>query len=189
MRILWFTGVQLPAVTGKKLDRAAWQEGLRKALNRYHPDLKLFIASFGAVQYDPFTDENATYYNIFREPPPGSRWKRLIKNWGHKTYQDDELGRCQQIIDFVQPDLIFIFGTENPFGLLADRLQVPVIISIQAVLSDLITHIFRGLTWVELLREIFSRKTLLGEGLLHRYLQLRILVKMEELIYSPVFFV
>lgn len=28
MRILWFTGVQLPAVTGEDLNRAGWQEGL-----------------------------------------------------------------------------------------------------------------------------------------------------------------
>jgi hypothetical protein len=47
MRVLWFTGVQLPALTGQGLTRAGWQEGLRKALETYQPQVELGIAAFG----------------------------------------------------------------------------------------------------------------------------------------------
>jgi glycosyltransferase involved in cell wall biosynthesis len=184
MRILWFTGVQLPAVTGKKLDRAGWQEGLRRSLYTYQPQVELAIASFGSEHYEPFSAENATYYNIYREPAPVSRWKRLIKNWQHDSYEREELDRCLEMVELVQPDLIFIFGAENPFGLLANRLPVPVVISIQAVLNGLVTHIFNGLAPWELLVELFSRETIIGEGIFHRHRQLKKLAKMEELIYS-----
>ena len=60
MRVLWFTGVQLPAVTGEGLNRAGWQEGLRKALEDYAPEIEIVIASFGSEAYAPFTAGNAT---------------------------------------------------------------------------------------------------------------------------------
>jgi len=184
MRILWFTGVQLPPVSGQELDRAGWQEGLRKTLYEYHPEIELSIASFGSEDYQPFTVENATYYNIFKEPSPENRWLRLIKNWGHPTYTEEELDRCLDIVATVQPDLIFIFGTENPFGLLANRFPVPVVISIQAVLNGLIQRIFSGLTMTELIRELFSKDTLIGESIFHRWWHLRKLARMEKEIYS-----
>ena len=184
MQILWFTGVQLPAVTGEALNRAGWQEGLRKALFQFHPEIKLAIASFGSEPYEPYTEENTTYYNIFRQPPPESRWQRMADNWKHRSFDEEELRNCLEIVELVQPDLIFIFGTENPFGLLANRLPVPVVISIQAVLNGLVERIFNGLTFYELLREFFSKDTLIGEGLFHRRWQLEKLSKMEQIIYS-----
>jgi glycosyltransferase involved in cell wall biosynthesis len=184
MQILWFTGVQLPAVTGEDLNRAGWQEGLRKALYRFHPDIKLAIASFGTEPYEPYTEENATYYNIYREPALTSRWARMADNWRHRPFNEEELGRCLEIVEHVQPDLIFIFGTENPFGLLAKRLPVPVVISIQAVLNGLVERIFYGLSFYELIREFFSKDTLIGEGVFHRKWQLRELSRMEQVIYS-----
>lgn len=184
MQILWFTGVQLPAVTGEALNRAGWQEGLRKALFRHHPDIKLAIASFGSEPYEPYRDENTTYYNIFRQPPSESRWKRMAENWKHRSFEEEELRNCLEIVELVQPDLIFIFGTENPFGLLANRLPVPVVISIQAVLNGLVKRIFSGLSPSEMFRELFSKETLIGEGLFHRRWQLEKLSKMEQVIYS-----
>jgi|GEM_PF-157968 len=184
MRILWYTGVQLPAVTGKGLARAGWQEGLRKALNDYHPEIKLSIASNGSEDYEPFTEENATYYNIYRAPAPDTRWKRVFKNWKHLTYDREELDRSLEIVEVVQPDLIFIFGTENPFGLLANRFPVPVVISIQAVINGLAQRIFSGLSFSELTKEFFTKDTIKGEGIFHRYWQLRILSTMEQLIYN-----
>jgi len=184
MRILWFTGVQLPAVTGRKLDRAGWQEGLRKALNEYQPEIQLCIASFGSEVYEPFTEQNATYYNIYRKPAPDTRWKRLAKNWKHSTFDLEELDHCMEIVEVVQPDLIFIFGTENPFGLLANKFPVPAVISIQAVINGLVERIFHGLTTNELTREFLSKETLMGEGVFHRYWQLRKLSDMEQQIYN-----
>jgi len=184
MRILWFTGVQLPALTGKKLDRAGWQEGLRKALYEFQPEVQLCIASFGSEVYEPFTEQNATYYNIYRKPAPATRWKRLADNWKHSTFEPDELDRCMEIVELVQPDLIFIFGTENPFGLLANRFPVPVVISIQAVINGLVERIFSGLTSAELIREFFSKETLIGEGIFHRYWELRKLSDTEKQIYN-----
>jgi hypothetical protein len=52
------------------------------------------------------------------------------------------------------------------------------------VLNGLVKRIFHGLSPVELLRALFSRETIIGEGVFHRFRQLQKLAKMEELIYS-----
>lgn len=184
MRILWFTGVQLPAVTGKKLNRAGWQEGLRSALDTFQPEIDLCIASFGSEDYEPFSEDNATYYNIYREPPPSSRWNRLIKNWQHNTFNEAELDRCLEIVELVQPDLIYIFGTENPFGLITDKVHVPVGISIQAVLHGLVKKIFNGLSAWEFIQVLFSRDFLTGTGLFHRFWTIKKYLPIEREIYQ-----
>jgi len=184
MRILWFTGVQLPAVTGKGINRAGWQEGLRRALNQYHPDLQLIIASFGTETYQPFSVENATYHNIYRKPKPVTRWERIIKNWMHKTHDQEELDRCLDIYNLVKPDLVFIFGTENPFGLLINRFNVPAVVSIQAVLNGLIMRLFSGLSPLELLKNIFSKETILGRGIFHKWWTLKKYSRIEKIIYK-----
>ncbi len=111
MHVLWFTGVQLPAVSGTGLNRAGWQEGLRQALYQENPDLKLSIASFGSESYQPFEVENATYYNILREQLPVNRWKRMQESWKHRTFRSVDLSRILAVYQEVQPDMVFIFGT------------------------------------------------------------------------------
>ena len=108
MRVLWFTGVQLPAVTGEGLNRAGWQEGLRQALEDYAPEIELQIASFGSVNYPSFKSGNATYHNIYREQPPTERWSRLVRNWSHRTFIKEELDRILDIYYKIKPDLVFI---------------------------------------------------------------------------------
>ena len=186
MHILWYTGVELPAVTGKGLTRAGWQEGLRRALHQYYPQLKLSIASFGTRTYQPIQSENATYYNIYREPQSGNRWTRLLENWRHRVFTEEDLERSWEIYEAVQPDMVFIFGTENPFGLLADRFSVPAAISIQAVLNGLVQKTFAGLRFLELVEQLFSRTTLVGQGIYHKWWLRKRLARTEREIYERV---
>ncbi len=183
MHILWYSGVELPAVTGGGLTRAGWQEGLRRALFQYYPQIQLSIASFGRHYYQSFRAENATYYNILRDPAAPSRWKRVAENWKHRTFQREDLERSYTVYRQIQPDLVFIFGTENPFGLLTDRFSVPVVISIQAVLNGLVPNLFQGLSFRELAGELLSRNTLTGQGIFHKWWSHRKSARIEKQIY------
>ncbi|NQS91176.1 MAG: glycosyltransferase, partial [Chloroflexi bacterium] len=184
MHILWLTGVQLPAVTGEDLNRAGWQEGLRRVLYQYYPDLKLSIASFGSEPYQPFHSENATYYNIYREPQIGSRLKRIKNNWTHSSYKPEDLVRIIDLYERINPDLVFIFGTENPFGLVSDRFSVPTIISIQAVINGLVKNLLLGLSPSELSGEFFSRQTIIGQGIFHKWWTHKKFTRIEKIIYQ-----
>ena len=183
MHVLWFTGVQLPAVTGAGLNRAGWQESLRKALFRYYPDIKISIASFGAEDYQPFQAENATYYNIYRQQGTENRWKRMLESWKHRTYQEEDLVQIIKTYDLVRPDLVFIFGTENPFGLVVDEFSVPSVISIQAVINGLVDSLFFGYTGRQLIKEFLSRQTLAGQGIFHKWWAYKKHARIESKIY------
>ena len=184
MHILWFTGVELPAVTGGELTRAGWQEGLRRALYRFYPEVQLSIASFGTRPYQQIQSENATYYNIFREPKSTDRWVRLIESWRHRVYNEEDLKNCWEVYEQVKPDLVFIFGTENPFGLLSERFPVPAVVSIQAVLNGLVDQLFQGLSLPELIQELFSRNTLTGQGIYHKWWTQKRSARVEKRIYQ-----
>lgn len=184
MKVLWFTGVQLPAVTSEKLSHAGWQEGLRHSLDKYYPNVHLGIASFSSNDYQPFRKANATYYNIFREPKPESRLSRFITNWKHYDVSSEELRQCLQIVERFDPDLIYIFGTENPFGLLCDRFSVPSIISIQAVLNGYKERVFSGLSIRDVICEVVSKKFLMGVGVFHKWWRMSQQAKVEKDIFS-----
>jgi glycosyltransferase involved in cell wall biosynthesis len=169
MRVLWFTGVQLPALTGQSLMRAGWQEGLRKALEQYTPDVELGIVSFGSESHQPVVQGNATYSVIPRKIPHG-KVRRIWKAWQHSSYTSDELDRCFEAVQSFKPDLVHFHGSENFFGLVNDRLSVPSVLSIQAVINGLQPFMFTDLGWKDILRNLVTRNFLRGDGLLHRWI-------------------
>jgi len=169
MRVLWFTGVQLPALTGQSLTRASWQEGLRKALEQYRPDVELGIVSFGSRSRQPVVQGNATYFVIPRSSPHG-KVGRIWKAWQHSSFNWEELGRCFEAVQDFKPDLVHFHGSENFFGLINDRLSMPSVLSIQAVINGLQPFRLTDLGWKDILHNITTRNFLLGDGLIHRWI-------------------
>ena len=169
MRVLWFTGVQLPALTGQSLTRAGWQEGLRNALEQYRPDVELGIVSFGPESRQPVVQGNATYFVIPRTIRRG-KIRRIWKAWQHSSYTSDELDRCFEAVQSFKPDLVHFHGSENFYGLVNDRLSVPSVLSIQAVINGLQPFMLTDLGWKGILSNIATRNFLRGDGLIHRWI-------------------
>ncbi len=172
MRVLWFTGVQLPALTGQGLTRAGWQEGLRKALETYQPQVELGIAAPGAGPRPAFTQGNATYLTLPGKPR-GGRLGRLARAWQHASYSPEELEQCLQAADRFKPDLIHFHGSENFFGLIGPKLPVPSVLSIQAVVNGYFPFFFSDLGLREIAGEAATPGFLRGEGPLHKWLTWR----------------
>jgi glycosyltransferase involved in cell wall biosynthesis len=172
MRILWFTGVQLPALTGQGLTRAGWQEGLRKALENYQPEVELGIAAPGPTPRQPLALANTTYYTLLGDVPAG-RWGRLRKAWSHASYTPVEYARCLELVASFKPDLVHFHGSENFFGLISERLTMPSLLSIQAIVNGYFPFFFSDLGWREIVQEIASPSFLRGEGPLHKWLTWR----------------
>ena len=72
--------------------------------------------------------EGVCYYPIPAYQP--SRLQRLCG----KDNKEPMLVHCLRIIDDFRPDLIQIFGSENDFGLLCQRTDIPIVIHIQGCL-------------------------------------------------------
>lgn len=183
MRILWFTGVQLPALTGQGLTRAGWQEGLRKALETYEPEIELGIAAPGPERRDPFTQANTTYFTLPGNAPRG-RWGRLRKAWQHASYSPSDYKQCLEMVANFKPDLVHFHGSENFFGLISEHLATPSLLSIQAIVNGYFPFFFSDLGWREIVKELATPSFLRGEGPLHKWLTWRKYLKIEQRILS-----
>lgn len=188
MRVLWFTGAQLPALTGFELFRVGWQEGLRKSLERYCPDIELSIACFASERRDPLTVGNATYHTIPRILPRNG-WERFKSAWQHNSFTPEEINRCRDLVDQIKPDLVHIHGTENAFVLDCKKMPVPVVISLQAIVNGYYPFLFSDLSWSQLLKKLLSMEFLKGYGIFHKWLTWAKYRKIEQDIYRSCSFV
>jgi glycosyltransferase involved in cell wall biosynthesis len=179
MRVLWFTGVQLPALSGQGLTRGGWQEGLRAALESYQPQIELGIVNFASAGRDSLVQGNATYFTIPRQSSRG-RLARTFNAWRHTTYSPDDLARAIEIVARFQPDLVHFHGTENFYGLIADQISPPSVLSLQAILNGLHPFIFTDARPRDFLRQLGSLKFVKGGGLIHRWLTLKKYLRVEQ---------
>ena len=131
MKILWFSNT--PANGIRHFDHESVKGGWLQSLDELIQDkIELHVAFYYPGHFSSFTYGKTTYHPISRK-----NWKiaslkaTLLNTIVHK----EDLGIYMAIIQKVQPDLIHIHGTENPFGYLLQAVDVPVIISIQGIIN------------------------------------------------------
>lgn len=143
MRVLWFANTPANAIEyfNKELKgTGGWQKALDEELQN-HVDLHIaFHNSY--YNHTTFKYKNTTYHPI-----------KIYKNKFHKYWSiftnkviDKEFkNEYLKIIDEVKPDIIHIHGTENPFGCIIDETDIPVVVSIQGVLTIISHKYFSGI--------------------------------------------
>lgn len=178
MRVLWFTGVQLPALSGQGLTRGGWQEGLRRALETHQPQVELGIVNFGPAGREPLIQGNATYFTIPRKSPRG-KLSRALNAWRHTVYSAEDLAQAIEMVARFKPDLVHFHGTENFYGLIADRISPPSVLSLQAIIHGLQPFLFTDAGPRDFLRQLGSKKFIKGGGLIHRGLTLKAYLPVE----------
>jgi len=169
LRILWFSTLPLPSAGNQALTRCGWQEGLRKALEIYHPEVELGIVVFSSKPHELITQENATYYTFTRIVPTG-RVQKIWKAWQHQSHTPEELDHCIDLVRGYSPDLVHIHGSENFFSQISNRLTIPVVLSIQGIVNGIHPYLFSDMNWSYVLRRIASMEFLQGEGIVHKWL-------------------
>jgi glycosyltransferase involved in cell wall biosynthesis len=82
-------------------------------------------------------------YVQFVIPSYLNRIDKVVRNITFKDYLFDERESILlSVINKFNPDIIHVFGTENPFGLIALKTKIPVLIHIQGILNPLINKWF-----------------------------------------------
>ncbi len=175
MRILWFTYTPPLLVTRKlgipNMVSEGWVDSLRLALQD-HSELELGIASPSGIDYAPFNENGTDFHNIPGPSQKGSL-EAVYRRWSHKTEFPNGINRCLDIVRKFRPDIIHVHGSENFYGLIAKETSIPVVISIQGILTVYEMFYFGDLTFKEKLIDIFSPKFIKGAGLIHKYLTMR----------------
>jgi glycosyltransferase involved in cell wall biosynthesis len=178
MRVLWFTGVQLPGVTGKELTRAGWQEGLRKALEIYEPQVELGIATFGPTECETIVQGNASYFTLPRHIPK-DRISRAWNAWQHNSYTAADYDICINLVQKFAPDLVHFHGSENFFGLISAEISPPSVLSIQAIVNACFPFFFDDLGLDEIVKLLTTVTFIRGGGPIHKWLSWRKYSKTE----------
>jgi len=176
MKVLWFTDVTHGSIQKKcnmafEHGPASWIEGLQVALIR-EGSITLGIAATSGQLCESFVEDGVTYFSV----PKGhvrNKLLRVLQRWA--IYRDDAalLDASQKIIKEFRPDVIHVHGTENPYGMLINYTDIPIVISLQGLLIQCRRAYFRGLGAKDVLHLFFTKYFLKGSGEIHTYFNLR----------------
>jgi len=171
MRILYLLydhQVSFTSITSNTITKCPWVDALLYELiqnesitialavpvnsNIFHKCQKERITLFGL----PFSEER----NIFRKI-----YQRVVS-----STESTELNNfARQAINEFKPDIIQIFGSENPFGLLASQLTIPIIIHIQGNLKVVLKKWFTGISRWHQFRYASLKNLILMRGSFHGF--------------------
>lgn len=185
MRVLWFTNTPSAAIevlSQTHTHAAGWISSLDRAVSQ-REDVELGVAF-------PWHEEKASEFvhhrtRYFTFEPIGVHGKisALVARWKHLRESEREVDLYLQIVDKFQPDIVHIFGTERPYGLMIERTTKPVVIHIQGNMNAVRNKWFSGIPAHELLRYSNVKDLLKARGLLHDYFGAVKKAAMERRIY------
>lgn len=182
MKVLWFANLPCGAAQklGMNVNIGGWLSSLEEQL--VSEDIALSVAFYWGEKLEPFIYKKTTYYPIFRKGSH-SKFGRLIGRILDKNTDDAELKQLLETIDLAKPDLIHIHGTENNFGLIQGLVNIPVVVSIQGIISVYAEKYFSGISKMQaILHEKLSAK-LLYKSAGYRYRNLKQAAVRELKIY------
>lgn len=128
MRVLWFSNTPANAdeFLGKELRGSG---GWLKSLNQIVQEkVELHIVFLCGEVHDSFKYENTIYHPIKRV-----KKNKVLMNIDIK--QSFYINEYLRIINKVNPDIIHIHGTEQDFGDILTKIDIPVVLSIQGVIN------------------------------------------------------
>lgn len=129
MKVLWFSVT--PSLYDEE-NKGGWVASLEGIFRKYYPDIKLGIVFEYKTSANKKASGNVTYYPV-----------HVLDGFLKKTRSRIDRDYTWQLmkpvllkyIDEFKPDVIQCFGSEWPYGLLAQEVHLPVIIHMQGFLN------------------------------------------------------
>ena len=140
LKVLWFSNT--PSLAGSVASRSGgWIRSLEQELQGR---IDLSVAFYAEEDHDPFTLNGTAYHPLVRsrQNVTGKALKRLT----HTLEGEADVARLVALVEEVRPDLIHVHGTEGVFGLIQGHTKIPVLISIQGLISVVQLKYFSGIT-------------------------------------------
>lgn len=125
MRVLWFS--MTPSLFNpfsNSHNGGGWVASLEQIV-RGIPEIDLGVAFYFGSDHNVYEKEGVKYYTL----PADSRG--TVAKWLSPEKEEDRIKRYLEVINDFKPDIIQIFGSENDYGLICERTDVPVVIHIQ----------------------------------------------------------
>lgn len=185
MKVLWFTNTACSAAErmGIKNNRGGWLISLEKIVQN-HPDISLSIAFYAPEEMKPFHIGKTRYIPLYRGNKK-SKLSRLISRWKGPFANDaPEIDAILRLISRENPDLIHIHGTEDNFGLIQQHCNIPVVVSIQGMLTPYAEKYYSGVPASIASRYMPTKEKLLFKSASRQYKNMRQRAAREQIILS-----
>lgn len=146
-RILWLSPTPCGAIEkmAPNIVVGGWLQSLEKQLVCCE-DIELHVIFYHESALKHFKFNKTDYYPIVCTNCD-TKFGKLINKISLSNKNDEkDLLKIKCLIDTIQPDLIHVHGTENNFGLIQKYIDIPVVISIQGLLSPYEEKFFSGIS-------------------------------------------
>lgn len=164
MKILWYTNTPCLYKKNNAYNGGGWLSSLQMLLMQ-RTDVELGIAFELQGEKEKIVQEGVTYYPLSL---PGGSFIDKIKGvlCSEKTYVEMERKRYPLYEDILRkplenfkPDVIMVFGSEMPFGLVASLTSIPVVLHIQGILNPCLNAFLPPfVSWSELSNNVRGLK-------------------------------
>jgi glycosyltransferase involved in cell wall biosynthesis len=146
IKILWFTNIPMPAMDRKlgiTTSGSGWWMSALLGHLRAEPGVRLAVAAAVPRARELSFEEDGVRYFVVSQGRSSA--------WGAKK---QDVRKCADVIEAWKPDLIHVHGTERLYGLTKawGLTDVPMVVSIQGLLSQCARNYFGNLTPGEILR-------------------------------------
>jgi len=185
MKVLWF----ITNLNYKKNDPYVGCGWITSLLDKIilRDDIEIAVAFF-SDNVKTLTIHNEGKYSQFVIPNYVNGLDKIMRNltFTDHLYNNREvilLGLLKQY----KPDIIHVFGTENPFGLIALKTKIPVLVHIQGILSPYVRKWFpTGYNNFQMLRHTSFFKTIKFSGYWADFIRQKKLAKREVEIFKVI---
>jgi len=153
VRILWFSVTpSLFNPFSNSHNGGGWIASLEQIV-RKNSAIELGVAFYWRDDNGVYENEGVKYYTL----PNDNR--NIVKKFIKPENANERIDRYLKVINDFKPDVIHIFGSENDFGLICGKTDIPVVIHMQGSLPPYHNALFpvgmnkldflfgRGLTW------------------------------------------
>lgn len=185
MKVLWFT--ETPSLASKHLkfdsNGSGWISSLEKQIGIINEIQLCVVFHHGTKDKKHITIDKTEYYSLPRLKSKG-RISRLIRRWRHEIESGDVVRDYVDIVEQIKPDLIHIFGTENPFGLIIDKVNIPTIIQIQGNLTVIEKKWHSGISMMDIFLYSYNERLIRAYGIWHDFFVLKKKVIREQKIFK-----
>ena len=189
MKILWFTNTPCGAskkLYGKNLVSGGWLYSLSEEIKK-KSTIDLHIAFYWGERINPFSFEGITYHPMYRSGDNSvwGRYIRRIKNAISHSIDDEDINKCSDLINDIDPDLIHIHGSEENFGLVAGCIRhKKILLSIQGLLNPCFDKLYSGFPESEFLKQESFLHKLLFDGVKANRIRFKRKAQREKKIFS-----
>lgn len=171
MKVLWFTNT--PSLAAEALNDknniGGWIASLQKEVAKVE-EIELGVAfHYGYSDKKQFSIGNTKYFSFPYPILSKGHKKGIVARWKHKIEPITIVNYYLEVVDQFKPDLIHIFGTEHAYGLIIEKVKVPVIIQIQGNLTAYEKKWFSGLSHYNILMHSNIKNLIYGYSNWHQY--------------------